>query len=115
MDCLFCKIISRDVPATIVYENEYVIAFKDIYPVAPVHILVVPKTHIKSMNEVDDTNSNYIAKIYEAIPEVAKIAGVFDNGYRVICNAGEDGGQMVQHIHFHLLGGKHLGAKILRD
>lgn len=114
-DCLFCKIIKGEVGSEKVYENEYVLAFKDIHPVAPVHILVIPKIHIKDMNEVTEENSEYIRHVYLAIKEVAKIAGVNESGYRVICNCGEDGGQVVHHIHYHLLGGKHLGSKIVHE
>lgn len=115
MDCLFCKIINKEINADIIYENEYVIAFKDIHPVAPVHVLIIPKIHIKSMNYVTEQNADYIKEIYKAVPQVAKICGVDESGYRVICNSGEDGGQVIFHIHFHLLGGKHLGSKIVND
>lgn len=114
-DCLFCKIIKGEVGSEKVYENEYVLAFKDIHPVAPVHVLVIPKIHIKDMNSVNEENSEYIRQVYLAIKEVAKISGVDESGYRVICNCGEDGGQVVHHIHYHLLGGKHLGAKIVHE
>ena len=111
-DCLFCKIIKGEVPSTKVYEDEYVLAFKDIHPVAPVHVLVIPKKHIKDYNEVNDDSIEYISKVQLAIKEVAKVCNVHDEGYRVICNTGENGGQVVQHIHFHLIGGKKLGSKI---
>lgn len=114
-DCLFCKIIKREIPGELICENDYVMGFKDIHPVAPVHILFVPKTHIKSMNEVTVNNSIYIAKIYEMIADVAKKLNINDKGYRVICNCGNDGGQVIDHLHFHLIGGKHLGPKIIRD
>jgi len=112
-DCLFCKIIKGEIPSDKVYENDYVLAFKDINPVAPVHVLVVPKLHIKDMNGINEDNSEYMSHVYLAIKEVAKITNVDEKGYRVICNCGEDGGQVVHHIHFHLLGGKHLGSKIV--
>ncbi|MNI80187.1 HIT-like protein [compost metagenome] len=115
MDCLFCKIINKEIPAEVIYEDEYVFAFKDIHPVAPVHVLVIPKLHITSANDITTENSNYIAKIYEVIPEIAKKLGIFEDGYRIICNIGEDGGQVIKHIHFHIIGGKHLGPKIIRD
>lgn len=115
MDCLFCKIINREIDSQIVYENEHVIAFKDIHPVAPVHVLIVPKLHIANMNEITEENANNIAEVYKAIPKIAAICGIKDNGYRVICNCGEDGGQVIHHIHFHLLGGKHLGTKLVKD
>ena len=107
MDCLFCKIIGGDIPSAKVFENEYVYAFKDINPQAPVHVLIVPKTHICCADKIDAENSVYVAKIFEAIPQIAKEAGLV-NGYRIINNCGEDGCQTVKHLHFHLLGGKKL-------
>lgn len=112
-DCLFCKIIAGEVPAEKVFENEYVLAFKDIDPAAPVHVLLIPKVHIKDTNDINEENAIYIAEISKAIKEVAKICGVYEEGYRIICNCGENGGQVVHHIHFHLLGGKKLGEKIV--
>ena len=107
MDCLFCKIIAGDIPSTKVYEDEYVFAFKDINPMAPVHVLVVPKEHICCADAITEKNSIYVAKIFEAIPEIAKEMGL-TNGYRIINNCGEDGCQSVKHLHFHILGGKKL-------
>ena len=107
MDCLFCKIIAGEIPSAKVYENEYVYAFKDINPMAPVHVLVVPKEHICCADAVNGDNSIYVAKIFEAIPEIAKELGL-TNGYRIINNCGEDGCQSVKHLHFHILGGKKL-------
>lgn len=111
-DCLFCKIISGDIPSTKVYEDEYVYAFRDINPQAPVHVLVVPKTHIACAADIDESNSVYAAKAYEAIAKIAKVEGL-DNGYRVICNCGEDGGQTVMHLHFHILGGVKMPEKMI--
>lgn len=107
MDCLFCKIIEGTIPSAKVYENEYVYAFRDINPQAPVHVLIVPKVHVASADEINAENSLYVAKIFEAIPEIAKAEGLV-NGYRVLTNCGEDGCQSVKHLHFHLLGGKKL-------
>ena len=107
MDCLFCKIIDGQIPSKKVYENEYVYAFHDISPMAPVHILVVPKLHIASADEVTAESSAYVARIFEAIPQIAAEAGLA-NGYRVITNIGADGCQSVKHLHFHILGGKQL-------
>ena len=107
MDCLFCKIIDGQIPSKKVYENNYVYAFHDINPMAPVHILVVPKAHIASADEVTAENSSYVAQIFEAIPKIAAEAGLV-NGYRVITNIGVDGCQSVKHLHFHILGGKQL-------
>ncbi len=106
-DCLFCKIIAGDIPSGKVYEDEAVYAFSDINPQAPVHILVVPKVHITSLDEVTSDNSTSVTHIMEAIPKIAAAAGL-TNGYRVITNIGEDGCQSVKHLHFHLLGGKKL-------
>ena len=107
MDCLFCKIIAGEIPSTKVYENEYVFAFKDINPQTPVHILVVPKAHMASADEVNGDNSVYVAKIFEAIPAIAREAGL-TNGYRVITICGEDACQTVKHLHFHIMGGRPL-------
>ena len=111
MDCLFCKIIAGDIPSAKVYEDELVYAFKDIAPMAPVHILIVPKCHMASANEVSAQNSAYVARIFEVIPKIADEAGL-TNGYRVITNCGEDGCQSVRHLHFHLLGGAALTEKM---
>jgi histidine triad (HIT) family protein len=107
MSCLFCKIIAGEIPSKKVYEDEYVYAFHDIAPMAPVHVLFVPKQHMDSADAVSAENSVYVAKIFEAIPKVAAELGLA-NGYRVITNCGEDGCQSVKHLHFHLLGGKKL-------
>ena len=107
MFCLFCSIINGEIPSQKVYENEYVYAFKDINPQAPVHILVVPNEHIASADDVNSGNSAYVAKIFEAIPEIAKAAGL-TNGYRIVSNCGDDACQSVKHLHFHILGGRKL-------
>ena len=111
MDCIFCKIINGDIPSSKVYENEYVYAFRDINPQAPVHVLVVPKLHIASVDEVCADNSVYVSTIFEALHEIAKLEGL-KNGYRVITNIGEDGCQSVKHLHFHLVGGKKLSENM---
>ncbi|MBR6410569.1 MAG: histidine triad nucleotide-binding protein [Clostridia bacterium] len=111
MDCLFCKIIQGDIPSSKVFENEYVYAFKDINPQMPVHVLIVPKAHLGSADEVDASNSRYVAAIFEAIPRIAAQAGL-TNGYRVVTNVGEDGCQSVKHLHFHLLGGGKMSEKM---
>ena len=111
MDCLFCRIIAGEIPSAKVYENEHVYAFKDINPNAPVHVLIVPKTHIASINEINDANAAAVTEVLKVIPEIAKICGL-GNGYRVITNVGEDGGQSVKHLHFHLLGGTKLSIKL---
>ena len=107
MDCLFCKIIAGDIPSAKVYEDEMVYAFRDIAPMAPTHVLIVPKAHLASADEVTAENSAYVARIFEVIPQIAKAEGLV-NGYRVVSNCGSDAGQTVQHLHFHILGGKQL-------
>lgn len=109
--CIFCEIIAGNIPSTKVYEDDKILAFKDINPVAPVHIIVVPKLHIESANDVTADNSSYISAIFEKIPEIAKSQGI--NSYRIINNCGEDAGQTVKHIHFHIIGGIEMGEKIL--
>lgn len=111
-DCLFCKIIKGDAPSKKVYEDENVYAFYDINPVAPIHILVVPKKHITSLAHMKDGEEAVIADIYKAIDKIAEEQGFKKDGYRVIVNCGENGGQVVMHLHFHVLAGKKLGAKI---
>lgn len=111
MDCLFCKILAGEIPSAKVYENQWVYAFRDINPQAPVHVLVIPKTHIASADGINAENSAAVAHIFEAIPEIAKAEGLV-NGYRVITNCGEDGCQSVKHLHFHVLGGKKLPEKM---
>ena len=112
-DCIFCKIIKKEIPSDIVYEDEEIIAFKDINPAAPIHILVIPKKHIPSLVELEKSDEPLIGKIYSVINKIAEMQGVKDKGYRVIVNCGEDGGQEVKHLHFHILAGKKLGEKIL--
>lgn len=112
-DCIFCKIIRREIPSNIVYEDEEIIAFKDIQPAAPIHILVIPKKHISSLVELEKEDEILIGRIYTVINKIAKEQGVLDKGYRVIVNCGKDGGQEVEHLHFHLLAGKKLGEKIV--
>lgn len=106
-DCLFCKIINGDIPSTKVYEDDLVLAFRDIAPQAPTHILVIPKSHIGSVAEITGDNSGVVAHIFEVIPAIAKAEGL-DGGYRVVSNCGADAGQTVHHLHFHILGGKQL-------
>ena len=113
MDCIFCKIINKEISAEIVYEDDEIIGFRDINPVAPVHILVIPKKHISSLVDLKEEDEKVIGKIYSVINKIAKEQGILEKGYRVIINCGDDGGQVVKHIHFHLLGGKKLGSKIV--
>ena len=111
MNCLFCEIIKGNIPSSKVYEDEYVYAFRDINPQAPVHILLVPKVHSSSVDEINSENSVYVAKIFEKIPEIAKSENL-GGGYRVITNCGADACQSVKHLHFHILGGTQLIEKM---
>lgn len=110
-DCLFCKIIAGEIPSAKVYENDRVYAFYDIAPQAPVHVVIVPKTHICCANKITAENSSLVSDIFEAIPEIARAEGIAEDGYRVVNNCGENGGQTVKHLHFHLLGGT-VGGKM---
>ncbi|MBQ8382045.1 MAG: histidine triad nucleotide-binding protein, partial [Clostridia bacterium] len=103
MNCLFCKIVAGEIPSSKAYEDDQILAFHDINPQAPVHILVIPKIHIPSVDGVNAENSAVVARIFEKIPEIAKSAGI-ENGYRVISNCGPDACQSVTHMHFHILG-----------
>ncbi len=111
MDCLFCKIAEGQIPSNKVYEDEKILAFHDISPEAKVHVLVIPKEHIASADEVNEQNSKVVAYIFEKIPQIAKMGGA-TNGYRVITNCGEDACQSVKHLHFHILGGEKLPEHI---
>ena len=110
-NCLFCKIVAGDIPSTKVYEDEKVLAFRDIAPQAPTHILVIPKEHIASVAEVTADNSGVIAHIFQVIAQVAKAEGL-EEGYRVVSNCGAHAGQTVHHLHFHILGGKQLALEM---
>ena len=110
-NCLFCRIVAGELPSTKVYEDETILAFRDINPQAPVHILVVPKVHIQDTDGVTPENCHLVAHIFEVIPQIAKAEGLV-NGYRVVTNCGPDSGQMVPHLHFHILGGKPMGQEM---
>ena len=112
--CLFCDIIEGKIPSSKVYENEKVLAFNDINPAAPVHVLVVPKKHFDDINDMasDPEGGIYMGEVIRAISEVAKITGL-ENGFRTINNCGEDGGQTVKHVHFHVIGGLKLTEKMI--
>ncbi len=112
-DCIFCKIIKKEIPSAIVYEDEEILAFRDIHPVAPVHILVIPKKHISSIMQIEQEDEDVIGKIYTVVQKIAKQERIAEDGFRVIINCGENGGQEVPHLHFHLIGGKKLGTKIV--
>ena len=112
-NCIFCKIIKGEIPSSKVYEDNEILAFNDINPAAPIHILVIPKKHISSLAEMQDGDEEIISKIYKVINGIAEKKGFKEDGYRVIVNCGKDGGQEVGHLHFHLLAGKQLGEKIV--
>jgi len=105
--CIFCKIAAGEIPSTKVYEDETILAFRDIQPMAPTHILVIPKEHIPSVDGITPENSGIVAHIFEVIPTIARQEGL-EKGYRVVSNCGPDAGQTVPHLHFHILGGKEL-------
>lgn len=111
MDCLFCKIAAGEIPSQKVYEDEEILAFRDIAPMAPVHILVIPKAHIGSVDEVTVENSAVVAHIFQVIPQIAKAENL-EKGYRVVSNCGEHAGQSVHHLHFHILGGRQLSLEM---
>ena len=108
MDCIFCKIVAGEIPSKKIYEDDKVLAFHDISPEAPVHFLVIPKEHIASLNEVNEENAEVFAHIFKTINKLVKEQGIAEDGYRVVTNCGEQGGQTVGHIHFHVLGGRNL-------
>ena len=110
-DCLFCKIIAGDIPSTKVYEDDSVLAFRDIAPQAPTHILVIPKAHIASVSELTEENSAVVSHIFEVIARIARQEGL-EKGYRVVSNCGADAGQTVHHLHFHILGGRALSLEM---
>lgn len=111
MDCLFCKIAEGQIPSTKVYEDESILAFRDIAPMAPTHLLVIPKCHIPSVSAITEENSEVVRHIFEVIPQIAAAEGLV-KGYRVVSNCGPDAGQTVHHLHFHILGGKELKAEM---
>ncbi|EEH98822.1 histidine triad nucleotide-binding protein [Clostridium tertium] len=108
MDCIFCKIAEGEIPSKKLYEDEKVIAFYDISPEAPIHFLVIPKKHIKSVNEVSEENANIISHIFLVINKLVKELNIAETGYRIVNNCGKDGGQTVDHMHFHVLGQREL-------
>ena len=112
-DCLFCKIIDGQIPSEKVYEDDSVLAFKDINPAAPIHILVIPKKHIDSLAELTQEDKDVIWHIHEVMNIVAEEQGFKENGYRVIVNCGKDSGQEVMHLHYHVLAGTKMGDKIV--
>lgn len=111
MDCIFCKIVSGEIPSTKVYENDDILAFRDLQPQAPFHVLIIPKEHIASAADISGENSALVAAIFEAAAEIAKQEKL-ENGFRLVTNSGKDGRQSVNHLHFHMLAGKSLSEKL---
>lgn len=107
-ECIFCKIVNGEIPCTKVFEDEKVLCFKDINPEAPVHVIIIPKKHISSLNDLNEENIDDISHLMLVIKNIASELGISKTGYRLVTNCGDDGGQSVGHIHFHLLGGRAL-------
>lgn len=111
MDCIFCKIVSGEIPSVKVFENDRIVSFKDVAPQAPSHLLVIPKEHIESADKIDESNADIVSEIFMKIPKIAAENGLSD-GYRIVTNVGENGCQSVKHMHFHVLGGSKLSDKM---
>ena len=111
-DCIFCKIIKNEIPSNKIYEDDKILAFHDVNPEAPVHFLVIPKEHIESVNDLTLENSNIIAHIFLQIKKIVTELGIDETGYRIITNTGDDAGQTVHHMHFHVVGKKKLSLKL---
>ncbi len=107
-DCIFCKIINKEIPAKIIYEDEYIVAFEDINPQAPVHVLIIPKDHFYSLNDIPSDKQELLGHIVLKARKLAEKKGIKDKGYRLVLNTGKNSGQEVFHIHFHLLGGRQM-------
>ncbi|MCX6765632.1 MAG: histidine triad nucleotide-binding protein [Candidatus Moranbacteria bacterium] len=112
MDCIFCKIVAKEISAEIVYENNDVLAFKDIHPIAPVHILIIPKKHIASTNDLEENDKELIGKLIITARNIARQTGIAGKGYKLLFRTGKDGGQEVPHVHLHLIGGAKLYEEI---
>ncbi len=112
MECIFCKIISREIPAEIIYEDSEILAFPDIHPVAPVHVLIIPKKHIESVNDLKDSNKELIGKIILVAKKIAEDSRISDKGHKLLIRTGANGGQEVPHLHLHLIGGAKLYEEI---
>jgi len=107
-DCIFCKIVEKEIPSKVVYEDEKILAFHDLNPQAPTHVLVIPKVHFESFNEMTEEHMDLMGHMTLKLKEIATGLGIAQSGYRVVCNCGDDGGQEVKHLHYHLLGGRSL-------
>jgi histidine triad (HIT) family protein len=109
MDCIFCKIAAGQIPANLVYQDEEVVAFRDLHPQAPTHLLIIPRRHIGSVNDMGENDAALVGRLFLAAKSIAKAEGVADSGYRLVMNTNRDAGQTVFHIHLHLLAGRALG------
>jgi len=107
-DCIFCKIVNKEIPAELVFEDEHIVAFNDINPQAPIHILLIPREHYASLNEIPEDKKSSLSHILLKARQIAREKGIAENGYRVVLNTARDSGQEVLHIHFHLLGGRRM-------
>ena len=112
MDCIFCQIVAGDIPAEILYQDEDVISFRDINPLAPTHLLIIPKKHIPSLVQLSEAGSSLIGDMVGTANQLAKREGIAESGYRLVINCGQQGGQLVPHLHMHLLGGRQLSAAL---
>ncbi|MBM2824931.1 MAG: hypothetical protein HW402_595 [Dehalococcoidales bacterium] len=112
MDCVFCQIIAGTIPSDILYQGKEVTAFRDISPLAPTHLLIVPKRHIPSLTHLTEAEAPLIADMVTVANQLAKREGISENGYRLVINCGRQGGQVVDHLHMHLLGGRQLSSKL---
>jgi histidine triad (HIT) family protein len=112
MDCIFCKIVTGEIPSDIVYENEEIIAFRDINPQAPVHIIIIPRKHIASLSDLSQSDSALVGRMVMVANKLAKDEGIAEKGYRLVINCGKEGGQLVPHLHLHLVGGRKLSDQV---
>jgi histidine triad (HIT) family protein len=112
MDCIFCKIAAGEIPSDFVYKDDEILAFRDIQPIAPTHILIIPKKHITSLVELGDADLPLTAKMVKVANELARKEGIAEKGYRLVINTGKEGTQIVQHLHLHLIGGRQLSGRI---
>ena len=107
-DCIFCKIAKGEIPSEVIYEDDKIVAFNDVNPQSPIHFLVIPKEHIESSNDIDEKNSHLVGHVFLVIKKLTEELGVAKEGYRIVNNCGENGGQTVPHMHFHILAGRKL-------
>ncbi|MFQ5593570.1 MAG: histidine triad nucleotide-binding protein [Anaerolineae bacterium] len=108
-DCIFCAIVAGEAESDIVYQDDEITAFRDIYPIAPIHVLIVPNRHIGALSAVDDSDTEILGKIVLIVPRLAEQEGIAASGYRLLTNQGPDAGQIIEHLHWHMIGGRRLG------